>query len=258
MFGKKKINAEEQKKRTVELNRKRLVNADTRFDVKEAYKDLRTNIMFSLPGDGCKKVLTTSAVQSEGKSTTNFNLAITIAETGAKVILMDCDMRRPNIARLLAQSGDRGLSNVLVNDCRLDDAIVESDYKNLDVIFSGKVPPNPAELISSDKMEKVVNELAARYDYIIFDAPPINVVTDAALLSRLADGVVIVSRQFVTERGMLTQAIEKLKFVNAKIIGVVLNDVVGSKSGYGKYKRYGYKKYGYGYGYGYGEKSQNN
>ncbi len=246
MFGKKKIDVNEQKKKMAEVNRKRLVNDSTQFDVKEAYKELRTNIMFSLPGSTCRKILLTSSVASEGKSTTNVNLAITVAETGAKVMLIDCDLRRPNIARLFNEKGDRGLSNVLINDCTLKSAVHNTKYKNLDVLFAGKIPPNPAELLSSDKMKDLVNQLALEYDYIFFDTPPINLVTDAALISSLADGVVIVSRQYVTERKLLTQAVEKLKFVNAKIIGIVLNDVVSTKTGYG------YKKYGYGYGkYGY-------
>lgn len=258
MFGKKKIDEKEQRRQLAETNRKRLINAQTGFDVREAYKELRTNIMFSLPGDGCKKILSTSSVASEGKSTTNFNLAITVAETGAKVILIDCDMRRPNIARLLNEKGDRGLSNVLINDCSLRTAIFKTKYENLDVIFSGKIPPNPAELLSSDKMVETVDKLAEEYDYIFFDTPPINLVTDAALISKLTDGVVIVTRQYYTDRKLLLQAVEKLKFVNAKIIGLVLNDVVYSKAGYGGYGKYkyggyykrGYKRYGYGYGYG--------
>ncbi len=254
MFNRKKVNVEEQKKMALELNRKRLLNEKTRFDVKEAYKELRTNIMFSLPGGGCKKILLTSSVASEGKSTTNMNLAITVAETGAKVVLVDCDMRRPNVARLLGEKGDIGLSNVLVNDCTVKSAVHKTKYNNLDVLYAGKIPPNPAELLSSDKMKELVNTLSAEYDYIFFDTPPINLVTDAALISSLADGVVLVSRQFVTERKLLLQAVEKLKFVNAKIIGVVLNDVGMLKSGYGaygKYKRYGgYYKYKYSADYG--------
>lgn len=254
MFNRKKVNVEEQKKMALELNRKRLLNEKTRFDVKEAYKELRTNIMFSLPGGGCKKILLTSSVASEGKSTTNMNLAITVAETGAKVVLVDCDMRRPNIARLLGEKGDMGLSNVLVNDCTVKSAVHKTKYNNLDVLYAGKIPPNPAELLSSDKMKELVDTLSAEYDYIFFDTPPINLVTDATLISSLADGVVLVSRQFVTERKLLLQAVEKLKFVNAKIIGVVLNDVGMLKSGYGaygKYKRYGgYYKYKYSADYG--------
>ena len=254
MFKRKKINVDEQKKMAREQNRKRLLNEKTRFDVKESYKELRTNIMFSLPGGGCKKILLTSSVASEGKSTTNMNLAITVAETGAKVVVVDCDMRRPNVARLLGQKGDIGLSNVLVNDCTVKSAVHKTKYTNLDVLLAGKIPPNPAELLSSDKMKELVDSLSADYDYIFFDTPPINLVTDAALISSLADGVVLVSRQFVTERKLLLQAIEKLKFVNAKIIGVVLNDVGMLKSGYGgygKYRRYGgYYRYKYSENYG--------
>lgn len=245
MFKKKKTDDNETRQLKLETNRKRLLNDKTSFDVKESYKELRTNIMFSVPGDKCKKLLITSSVASEGKSTTNVNLAVTMAETGAKVILIDCDLRRPNIARLLGQNGDKGLSNVLINNCTIKSAIFNTKYPNLDVIFAGKIPPNPAELLSSDKMKELVDDLSQEYDYIFFDTPPINLVTDAALISSLADGVVVVSRQHVTERRLLAQAVEKLNFVNAKIIGIVLNDVSMSKSGYG-----GYKKYGYGKSYG--------
>jgi capsular exopolysaccharide synthesis family protein len=251
MFDKKKLNDEEQNKLVLESNHKKLINDKTQFIVKEAYKELRTNIMFSLPDNGCRKVLITSSVAAEGKSTTNVNLAITVAETGAKVVLVDCDLRRPNIARLMGEKGNKGLSNVLINDCTLSSAIFKTPYPNLDAIYSGKVPPNPAELLSSDNMKSVVDKLSEDYDYIFFDTPPINLVTDAALISSLADGVIITSRQYVTEKKLLSQAVEKLKFVNAKIIGIVLNDVSMTKSSYKGYKRYGY---GYGYGY-YGQSS---
>lgn len=251
MFNKKKIGTSEERIKIAERNRQMLLNDKSSFDVKEAYKELRTNIMFSLPGDKCKKVLITSSVPAEGKSTTNVNLSITIAETGARVILIDCDLRRPNIARLFNQKVDRGLSNVLVNDCTLSSAIYNTKYTNLDVIFAGKIPPNPAELLSSDKMKEIIAKLEQDYDYIIFDTPPVNLVTDAVLISSLADGVILVTRQYVTERKLITQAIEKMQFVNAKIIGVVLNDIVSTKSGY-KYKKYSYRRYGYKYGYKYG------
>lgn len=263
MFKRKKTDENEFKKAMLELNRKRLINEHTGFDVKESYKELRTNIMFSIPGDKCKKLLITSSVASEGKSTTNMNLAITVAETGAKVLLIDCDLRRPNIARLLSQKGDKGLSNILINDCTIKSAVFNTKYPNLDVIFAGKIPPNPAELLNSDKMKETVERLSEEYNYIFFDTPPINLVTDAALISSLADGVVIVSRQFVTERKLLSQAVEKLRFVNAKIIGIVLNDVATTKTGYGNYKRsygYGYYRRGgyYGYRYSSPDNSSNN
>jgi capsular exopolysaccharide synthesis family protein len=253
MFDNKKLNDEEQNKLVLESNRLKLINENSQFVVKEAYKELRTNIMFSLPDNGCRRVLITSSVAAEGKSTTNVNLAITVAETGAKVVLIDCDLRRPNVAKLMGEKGDKGLSNVLINDCTLQSAIFKTRYPNLDVIYSGKIPPNPAELLSSERMKQVVEQLSEEYDYIFFDTPPINVVTDAALISSLADGVVITSRQYVTEKKLLAQAVEKLKFVNAKIIGIVLNDVSMAKSSYKSYK-----KYGYGYGYGYEQSPKEN
>jgi capsular exopolysaccharide synthesis family protein len=236
LFKKKEtVDEEQQKKILLENNRKRLVKSDTAFDVKESYKELRTNIMFSLSKKGCKKIMVTGSVASEGKSTTCTNVAITFAEVGSKILLVDCDLRKPNLGNLFNKKKEKGLSNVLVNETELNDVIFHSDYTNLDVIFAGNIPPNPTELLSSDTMSYVVDELSKRYDYIFFDTPPVSIVTDAVLISKLMDGVVMVSRQNYTERKMLSQSIDKLCFVGAKIIGIVLNDVDSSKVGYGKY-----------------------
>jgi capsular exopolysaccharide synthesis family protein len=236
LFKKKEIIDEEQQKKIIlENNRKRLVNKKTAFDVKESYKELRTNIMFSLSKKGCKKIMVTGSVESEGKSTTCANVAITFAEMGSRILLIDCDLRKPNLNNLFDKLKMRGLSNVLVNEAELSEVIFHSDYTNLDVIFAGNIPPNPTELLSSDTMKYVVDELGKKYDYIFFDTPPVSIVTDAVLLSKLMDGVVMVSRENYTERKMLNQSIGKLNFVGAKIIGIVLNDVDSSKTGYGKY-----------------------
>lgn len=251
LLGKKPDKSEVEKNRILEIekNSKRLINKNTKFDVKESFKDFRTNVIFSLPNSGCRRVLITSSLVSEGKSTTCINLAITCAETGAKVVVIDCDLRRPNVGKLLRDNTEKGLSNVLVNDCKLSQALHNTNYENLDVILSGAIPPNPAELLSSDNMKALVEELSKEYDYVFLDAPPVNVVTDAVVLSAVVDGVVLVTRQFVTERRLLIEAVNKLRFVNAKIIGTVINDVVSTKTGYGKYGRYkGYGSYG-GYGY---------
>lgn len=228
-----------------EKNQKRLLNNDTFFDVRESYNELRTNVMFSLTNVGCKKILVTSSVASEGKSTTCFNLAITFAEAGAKVLVVDCDLRRPNIDKLVGVHNELGLSTLMIGACKVEQALNKTNYKNLDVILSGKIPPNPTELLSSENMKVLIENLSEKYDYIFLDTPPISIVTDAALLSGLVDGAVIVSRQYVTERKILLESVNKLKFVNMKVIGVVLNDVVSSKVGYGDY---GYRKeYKYGY-----------
>lgn len=240
----------------IEENSNRILSKDLGFDIHESYKELRTNIIFSLPGNGCKVISVTSGIASEGKSTTCFNIAITFAETGARVIVVDCDLRRPNVANLLHIRKEKGLSNILINDCKLEDAIIKTDYTNLDTLIAGSIPPNPAELLSSAPMGELIKTLRERYDYIFLDTPPVNVVTDASLLTTIVDGYIIVVKQFKAEKSALVETVRKLNFVDAKILGFILNGVKYTKMGYSKY---GYGKYSYGkYGYGkYGKNYSN-
>lgn len=226
-------------------NRKRLINSDTRFDVKEAYNELRTNLMFSIPSNGSKVISVTSSITSEGKSTTCLNTAISFAEIYGKSIIVDCDLRRPNVNRLLDINNKKGLSNLLVNDCILENVIIKTKYKNLDTIIAGNIPPNPTELLSSDVMSELIGELKKRYEYIFLDTPPVNIVIDASILVKLVDGVVVVVKQQMAEKKMLQETVKKLKFANAKILGFVLNDVPVTSNGYirGKYGKYGYSHY---------------
>lgn len=217
------------------------------FHVKEAYKALRTNVMFSVPDQGCKVIGVTSAVPSEGKSITVLNLALTFAETGTRVLLIDGDMRRPNIKKILgtAESEGKGLSDVLARFVEAKEAIRSSGYDNLDVLFSGSVPPNPVELLASDNMKEMIEGLKSDYDYIFVDTPPINVVTDATVITRLLHGIILVARENVSRRDEVSDALNKLNFVNAKVLGLVLNDRVFQtkrRGYYGKYKHY-YKEY---------------
>lgn len=216
-----------------------VLNVNTPFHVREAYKALRTNVTFSLPDDGCKIIAVTSANASEGKSINCLNLAITFAETGAKVLLIDCDLRRPTIARFLGKVAAPGISNVLVYLNKLDDVIKETAYKNLDVIFSGEIPPNPAELLGAKVTGEVLQELSQKYDYIFLDTPPVNQVTDTVVLSKFISGVVVIVLQNSTEKGALADAVGQLKFVGAKILGFILNGVP-TEGAYGGYK-YSYK-----------------
>jgi len=224
-----------------------LIGEKTSFHVKEAYKAMRTNVMFSVPDEGCKVIGVTSAVPSEGKSTTVLNLAITFAQTGTRVLLIDADMRRPNIKRILNVGEGIGLSDVLARFAKAKDAIHHTDYENLNVLFSGNIPPNPVELLASDNMQNMIGELKGSYDYIFIDTPPINVVTDATVISKLLHGIIIVARENVSKKDEVAEALNKLRFVNAKILGLVLNDkMYQSKRGgyYGKYGKYGrYKHY---------------
>lgn len=212
-----------------------LLDDNSRFDIKEAYNELRTNIIFSIPKKDCKVICITSSMASEGKSTVSVNNAVTFAKSGKKILLIDCDLRKPNVANILKMKNKKGLSEVLVETESAQNVINKNVFENLDVMFAGSIPPNPVELISSDNMEKLINNLKKDYDYIFIDTPPINVVTDAAIVSRLTDGVIMVARQNVAEKKLFTEAINKLEFAKAKIIGVVLNGVDNFKEEYYKY-----------------------
>ena len=226
--------------------RKYILGDNTSFIVDEAYNTLRSNIVFSMPGKGCKVVEFTSCGMSDGKSINALNTAITFAETNVKVLLIDCDLRRPNINRLLERKSSPGLTNVLVNACSLDDAIVRIDDYSLDVIFSGYLPPNPSELLSSEAFAELMETLKARYDYIFIDTPPVAAVIDAAVISKHTNGAVVVVRPGTTKKEELVNVVSQLEFADAKVVGFVLNCVDDEHSGYyyrGKYK------YNYTYAY---------
>lgn len=230
-----------------EFEREKVLSPESGFQVREAYKILRTNVIFSLPQEGCKRICVTSSNASEGKSLNCLNLAITFAETGARVLIIDCDLRRPNVSKLLNRKAYPGLSNALVGLNDLNDVIQDSGFKNLDVIFSGNIPPNPAELLGSDNMKKFIDELSERYDYIFFDTAPVNVVTDTNILAKWMTGVIMVVLYNSTDRDTLEEAVKQLEFVGAKILGFILNGVVygGGSYKYGGYKkRYKYYRYG--------------
>lgn len=256
MLGNKK-NLEQLRNRQIEEARKNLLTPDSNFFVREAYKALRTNVSFALTGDSKSKVVVvTSALQSEGKSTTAINLAISYAMTDQKVLIIDCDMRRPKLARLLQLGNKVGMSNLLLDPGLLDQAIIHTDKSGLDVILAGSIPPNPSELLGSSRMQTLLEELRSRYDYIFIDSPPVNMVTDALVVAPNSDGVVFLVRANQSERGAVTRALDQLEYAKIKVLGFVLNGLERDRSYYGyskkRYKRYyGYGKYGYGkYGYG--------
>lgn len=239
------------------LQRRHILGKNSSFYVQEAYKTLRTNIRFFLSGDGCKKFCITSGLASEGKSITILNLAISFAEAGAKVLLIDADLRRPSLARLLIENASPGLSNVLAGLCKPEEGIRTSSYANLDVMFSGEIPPNPSELLGSERMTKMLDKLSLKYDYILMDTPPVGVVSDVCVVGQQLDGVLFLVRQNYTEKEAVAKGIKQLEISGAKLMGFVLNGADKSRnSRYSrkyKYKsRYGYYRYGYRYGYGYG------
>lgn len=242
--------AKEKALRTSEnVSRKDALLCDTSsFAAREAYNMIRTNIIFSLIDENnCRKIMFTSALPGEGKTTTCINMAITFAQTGAKVLLIDADLRKPRLDAYMEAKNKKGLSDVLGGFCNMEEAINRNENYKLDYMVSGPIPPNPTELLSSVAMEELLGKLGKEYDYIFLDTPPVTVVADAASLSKNVSGAVVVTRQNYSTHEMMTRALSALEFVGVKILGFVLNDVDNeNKKGY--YRKYG-RKYGKKYGY---------
>lgn len=221
-----------------------VINSKSRFDIVEAYKAARTNLMFSLGANGkkCKTIAFTSTLMAEGKSTNCINIAITFAQTGSKVLIIDADMRKAKIHRVFNISCSPGLSDKLsglANEC-----IYEISKDNLYVLAAGTIPPNPTELLMSKSMDKLIEELEERFDYIFIDTPPVGVVTDAAIISNKVMGTVIIARQNVTTKDNLKNTIETLDRTGGKILGIIFNDVEHENKEYtNSYVSYGYKNY---------------
>ncbi len=215
-----------------------ITHYDSRSPVSEAYRAIRTNLQFAGAGKQLKTLVFTSAIPGEGKSTTVANLAIAMGQDDKKILLIDCDMRKPVVHRRFGLL-NRGLSNCFAEDLPLKEVIQADVFPNLDVVTSGTVPPNPAELLGSKKMEALLQEAAETYDYVFLDMPPVLAVTDAALMSSRVDGTVIIlgSGDIGPDEGK--QAKELLEKVHANILGVILNKVPQHhKSGYYYYYYY--------------------
>ena len=218
------------------------------FAVQEAYKTLRTNITFSLPGNGCKCFGVVSASRGDGKSTIASNLAISLRQINKRVVLIDCDMRLPTIAKKFGVRASTGLSNLLSGDTTTIPLIRDAE-RGVDIIPAGTIPPDPTVLISSDVMKMLVEQLKRKYDYVIFDFPPINIVSDAVMLSNLIDGYLLVVRHQRSEYQLVAEAIRLMRLADARIIGCAYNGKYEERSYY-KSNRYGRYKYGKSYYYG--------
>lgn len=205
----------------------------------EAFRVLRTNLQFVDVDRDSKVFVVTSSVPGEGKTTTAINLAITLAQAGQKILLLEGDLRRPKIADYLHLEGAVGLTTVLVGRIDIDEAIQDHSTPNLSVLTSGAIPPNPSELLQSHAMMEALMDLRDRYDVVIIDAPPLLPVTDAALLTSQSDGALLIVRQGKTTKDQLRHALERLQAVDGRALGVVLT--MTSDGGAG----------GYGYGVGY-------
>ena len=221
-----------------------LIDDKSNFTIREAYKIGRTNIRFALPEEESSVIIVTSSWPMEGKTTNCINLAIAFAQTGEKTLLIDCDLRKPRIAKVFGITSKMGLSNALRNFCPVKEAIHTTQYENLFVMPSGHIPPNPAELLSSKEMQDMLTELKKEYRYILIDTPPVNLLADALLLASSASGTVMVARQGVTDHKSLQEALDKLKFSGAKVLGFLLNDATEDGGSYYRYNM-GYGRYGY-------------
>jgi len=205
----------------------------------EAYRGIRTNILFSSADSEPQVLLVSSAGPQEGKTMTSANLAITMAQAGSRVALIDCDLRRPKIHQVFNISRDQGMSNILVGKLDVKEALQQAAIPNLFVIPSGPVPPNPSEILGSSRMQELIAGLRQNFDRVLIDSPPITAVTDAAVLTRSIDGAVLVIRSNDKSRELVRDSLEKLRSVDAPILGAVLNGVDTSKNSY-YYYQYAY------------------
>lgn len=229
-----------------------IMDPTLKFRVEEAYKSIRTNIMLSVLKKGCKIIVVSSSVAGEGKTTTTTNLAISIAQADQRVLLIDGDLRKPKVHHYFSIPNAPGLTNYLgaaansrsSQKVDLFSIIHPTEYKNLSVIASGSIPPNPAEILGSEMMVDFLQSVSEHFDYIIIDTPPVNVVSDALPVIRESDGMVLVVRANSSTHPELQKALDALKFIDAKVLGFVVNYESQKKSGYSYYK-YGYGDYTY-------------
>lgn len=227
----------------------RLTDKDLPFHIVETYKSVRTNISFALAASEKKILVISSSNPNEGKSTVTANTAIALAQTGEKVLLIDGDMRKPVQHKIFGLKNKKGLSTVLGKMNKIEECISKNVAENLDVLTAGPIPPNPSELLGSEQMKKMLDKLSEDYSVIIIDTPPVNVVTDAAELSELASGIVLVLRYGNTTLDDVDIAMKKIELSNMNMLGFILNEV-NVKSGNRYYSKYKYKyKYNYDYSY---------
>ena len=202
----------------------------------EAIRTLRTNILFSNVDKDIKKIIVTSSVPAEGKSTLCIDLARSMASNGSRVVLIDLDLRNPSIKNMIGQENNIGLTNIIMKKATLSDASTkDTEQENLNIISSGPIPPNPTELIASDSMKSLLDELSNNYDYVIIDTPPVGILTDAAIISTLSDGVLLVIKSGSTKKEMVKKAIDNIEKVNGNILGAIMTFVNIKNSQYGNY-----------------------
>lgn len=229
-----------------DINERLITHLKPKSPISESYRTLRTNITFSSAGKNRKTIMVTSSGPKEGKSTSISNLAITFAQMGNKTLLIDGDLRRPMLHKLFALDKQPGLTNVLVGRQDFHEAVKQLEgVPHLDVMTCGVIPPNPAELLGSERMKELLETLKDDYDVLLIDAPPIIAVTDPSILASMVDGVILVVRSAKAKRDAVQHAVEQLKRVEAPLLGVLLNGIQASNA-YGSYYYYNYYHYYYG------------
>ena len=213
---KKKLNSKDS-------GRKLVTAVDPKSPISEQYRTIRTNIQYSSVDKEIKAIMVTSSGPAEGKSTTAANLAVTFAQLGQKVLLVDADLRKPTVHHTFGLNNLFGFTTVLTKQKTLEKTVLETKEKDLYILTSGPIPPNPAELLSSKSMEQLTLQLRRQYDVIVMDAPPLLQVADSRITSKLTDGVVLVVGCTTSDRQRVLKAKEQLELAEAKILGVVLN-----------------------------------
>lgn len=223
---------------------KNVINGDSKFAIVEGYKSARTSLVFSLVAENNPCVAVTSWSKGEGKSTATVNLAISFAKMGKNVLLIDTDLRRPNVHNLLKLQNKAGLSEVIGQFIDFEEAVYHDAVPCLDVLTAGAIPPNPSELIGSPAFVSFMNMVKNQYDYVILDTPPIGVVTDTLLLKEHIAGYVMIVREKVTTHGDIEKAVQSISLADSKILGFLkvgctMQDRKKYRNGnYGYYKYY--------------------
>lgn len=220
------------------LKSKLITHQEPRSPISEAFRSFRTNIELTKIDKELNTFAVTSSTSGEGKTTTIVNLAISFAQFGHKTLLIDSDMRKPVINKMFDVNRSPGLSELIIKKATFDTAIQKTDIENLSILPSGNIPPNPSELIGSQKMSDLVKELSKKYDKIFFDAPPVLAVTDPILIGRLVDGLFLVARSELTDLELIKHTLETMKNTKTPLIGGVINGVTSKTLLYGKYHHY--------------------
>lgn len=220
------------KKQTNSKMRHLITQLNPRSPISEQFRTIRTNIQFSAVDDKIQSIIITSAGPGAGKSITAANLAVVYAQQGMKTLLIDADLRKPTVHYTFRLGNLRGLSNVLIGEATFEEAIEHGSVDNLDILPCGPIPPNPAELLASNKMKQLLEYAKQTYDFIVIDTPPVLAVADAKILSQIVDGTIFVVRSGITEKEDVQKAYELLDDGKAKILGAVLNDVDKKEGAY--------------------------